>query len=108
MNTPFTELPIPKRTEEYIVIVKKIEIVESHFCRHLIGSTELTRQYCGLHTTWQCAICNQWTCDLHEKKGQYHNPPGELSAYSICESCGKLSRDEQRKVYAFQTEMNEE
>lgn len=103
MNTPFTELPIPKRTEEYVVIVKKIEIVESHFCTSMTGNTELTSQYCGLHATWGCAICNQWTCDLHEDKTQNFG----TERYAICESCGRLSKDEQRRVYEFQAEMNE-
>ncbi len=103
MNTPFTELPIPKRTKEYVVIVREIAIAESGACTSMVGNG-----LCQLTTTWQCAICNQWTCDLHEHKTQTFRLHGGIAShYSICESCGKLSKDDQRRVYEFQQEMNE-
>ncbi len=105
MSIPFTELPIPKRTKEYVVILKEISIAETGACTSMVGNG-----LCQLTATWQCAICNQWTCDLHESKTMQFIPPSasdQTMAYSLCESCGKLSRDEQRRVYAFQKEMNE-
>ncbi|SRR6266487_5242040 len=105
MNTPFTELPIPKRTKEYVVIVKEMSIVETDACTSMVGNG-----LCQLTATWQCAICNCWTCDLHEHKLKQFIPPGardQTMAYSMCENCGKLSRDEQRRAYRFQREMNE-
>ena len=103
MSIPFTELPIPKRTKEYVVIVKQIDVAESAFCTTLIGNG-----LCQLLATWQCAICNSWTCDLHEYKTQTFRLHGGIAThYSICESCGKLSRDDQRRTYEFQAEMNE-
>jgi len=104
-SIPFTELPIPKRTKEYVVIVKEINIAKTSACTSMVGNG-----YCQLTAIWQCVICNQWTCDLHEHKLKQFIPPSasdQTMAYSMCESCGRLTRDEQRRVYEFQQELNE-
>lgn len=107
MSIPFTELPIPRRTKEYVVILKQIDIIDEHHASYCMSMVR--NGLCQLTATWQCAICNSWTCDLHEdKEQQFALPdPREPMRYSICESCRKLSKADQRKAYEFQQEMNE-
>jgi hypothetical protein len=92
----FIDMEKPKRTE-YVVIVREIEADEAFsYCQHLVGNG-----FCNLTTTWNCAVCGQWTCDVHEHKEQ------QFQTCSICESCGKLSKAEQEAVYEFREKLNQ-
>lgn len=109
MNKPFTEMEIPKRTTEFVIVVKEIDILEDFTdgnCTQMVGQLHLTSQFCGLSASWQCVICNQWTCDLHEDKSQF-TPPDSTISYSVCENCGKLPKYEQKQIYEFQIDMND-
>lgn len=92
--TPFYELPRPER-QELVITARWIAATEEGFCTQLIG-----HDLCLMQTEWQCYVCGQWTCDLHEaKKKAFHDN-------AICENCAKLSPIEQERVFVFREEMN--
>ncbi len=93
----FIEFEKPRRTTEFVVIVREIEADEAFsFCEQMVGNG-----FCQMQTNWQCEVCGQWTCDLHEDKEQ------SFESQSICESCGKLSREERKAVVEFREKMNQ-
>lgn len=93
-HKPFTELDPPKRNKELVMSVQWIQKVENSNCQQMMGNGK-----CLMPATWQCCICGQWTCDLHEHESQ-------LQGYSVCEQCGKLSRFDQEHIMRFREEMN--
>jgi hypothetical protein len=97
MSQVFTEIPLPQRDKELVVSARWIPAANdtsTGFCSQMQGNG-----LCNMFADWQCHICGQWTCNLHEHKDVFQG-------YTICENCGKLSKFDQEQIHKFREEMN--
>lgn len=101
MSKSFIEFEKPRRTTEFVVIVKQIEAGQDcDFCQTLVGNG-----LCNMASDFQCAICNQWTCNQHTHTSKIFFT--DSGSWSVCKSCGELSKDDQQRVFAFREALNQ-
>lgn len=94
----FIEMERPRRTTEFVVIVKRIEAGQTYGnCQQMVE-----HGLCGNMAGWNCMICGCWTCNNHADNNQ------GFDGSSICESCGMLSREDRERVYELREALNQQ